>query len=197
MPNESDFDFPIVELENDSPQAIGKGGLFDYFVTVPNTGITFVAAIAGVLYATGVVFPPASIISANLRAASTLAQMGLLSGNTLTFLRTGAQLTQAQEAAIVGVPLLTYQAYEAGTLPVPLAVWKCLAFRVTTMDGRYMATELNLSQDFRARLIRIFPNPGNVPGPSTPDVGCVPKGLVCAPLIPNPVPPFDDNTGKC
>ena len=151
-------DLPITELEADSPLGIGKLGLFDYTVSVPNNGITFVAAIGGILQSWGPVWPQAAIDSANRRAASTLAHMGLISGDTFTFFRTSLKLTQAQVATQMNVPLLTEQAWEANTIPVPRIIWGILAEMVCQADQRYLPPELSVNPDFRPRLIRIFPN---------------------------------------
>ena len=168
MPNEADFDFPIVELEADSPQAIGKVGLFDLVIQVGNTGITFIAAIAGLLKSWGPVFQPAAVALANLRAASTLCHWGLVSGDVFAFQRASIQLQQGDVATILGVPLGTVQAWEAATLPIPRLMWQEIAARVCAADQRSLPPELQLPvppASFRGRTVRIFPR---VPQPPQP-----------------------------
>ena len=187
MPNEADFDFPIVELESDSPQAIGKVGLYDLIIPVGNTGITFIAAIAGLLQAWGPVFQPAAIKLANLRAASTLCQWCLISGDIFAFERAAIQLEQSDVATILGVPLLTVQQWEADKVPVPRLMWQEIAARVCKADQRYLPPELTVvvpPASFRARQVRIFPNVPMPPQPSF-SLGCPPgKGPPpCPPIV--------------
>lgn len=178
MPEEADFDFPIVELENDSPQLVGKPGLYDFLMPVGSTGIVFVAALQGILQSWGPVFSPAVQKAAYLRAASTLAQWGIVSGDTFAFLAQGAQLDQAGVAARYNVPLATVQAWYAGTIPVPPITWWCLAHFVGSLDGRSISDFALPPGDLRPRLIRVFPN---VPTPNTP-------GPPPAPICPPPPP---------
>ncbi len=173
MPNEAFFDYPIVVLEADSPQAIGKVGLYDYLVSVGSTGIRFVAAMAGMLQPWGPVFQPAAIMLANLRAGSTLAQMGLISGDTFAFLRFSIQLQQSDVAAFLGVPLLTEQNWENNSVPLPRLIWCQLAERVCAADQRYLPPELqgaSTPPSFRPRLIRIFPNSPQPHQPFMPQI---------------------------
>ena len=172
MPNEADFDFPIVVLEADSPQAIGKVGLFDFVISVGDTGIKFVAAIAGLLKPWGPVFQPAAVQLANLRAASTLVQWGLISGDIFAFERSAILLQQSDVATILGVDLSTVQEWEADEIPVPRLMWQEISERVCKADQRSLPPELTLvtpPASFRARTVRIFPN---VPQPPQP--GCSP-----------------------
>jgi hypothetical protein len=187
MPDPADFDFPIVELESDSPQAIGKVGLYDLIIPVGSTGITFVAAIAGLLQSWGPVFQPAAVQLANLRAASTLCQWGLISGDIFAFERASIQLSQSDVAALLNVPLLTVQEWEADEIPVPRLMWQNIAARVCKTDQRYLPSELQVivpPPSFRARQVRIFPN---VPQPPQPTFsrGCPPgEGPPpCPPII--------------
>jgi hypothetical protein len=186
VPNEADFDFPIVELEADSPQAIGKVGLFDFVISVGSTGITFVAAIAGLLQPWGPVFQPAAVRLANLRAASTLCQWGLISGDIFAFERAAIQLQQSDVATILGVPLSTVEEWEADETPIPRLAWQEIASRVCKADQRYLPAELQpglTPSSFRARTVRIFPN---VPMPPQPP--CPPQ---CPPgQGPPPCPPI-------
>jgi hypothetical protein len=188
MPSESDFDFPIVVLEADSPQAIGKVGLFDYVIQVGSTGITFQAAMAGLLQSWGPIFQPAAIQLANLRAASTLCQWGLISGDIFAFERAAIGLSQSDVAALLNVPLVTVEEWEADELPVPRLMWQEIAARVCKADQRSLPPDLQLIMPnngaFRPRQIRIFPN---VPQPPQPQCapGCPPgRGPPpCPPII--------------
>jgi hypothetical protein len=188
MPSESDFDFPIVVLEDDSPQQIGKVGLYEYIIPVGSTGITFVAYIAGLLQPWGPVFQPAAMYLANLRAGSTLAQWGLISGDIFAFLRSSINLDQAAVATFLGVPITTVEEWEADEVPVPRLMWQAVAARVCKTDQRSLPPDLQLAMPnngaFRPRQIRIFPN---VPMPPQPcfSRGCPPgKGPPpCPPII--------------
>ena len=171
MPSEFDFDFPIVELEADSPQAIGKVGLYDFIIPVGSTGIKFIAAIAGLLQSWGPVFQPAAIQLANLRAASTIVQWGLISGDIFAFERAAIQLSQQDVADILGVTLLTVQQWESGQVPIPRLMWQEIAARVCKADQRSLPPDLQLIDppaSFRARTVRIFPNVPMPPQPQAP-----------------------------
>ncbi len=187
MPSEADFDFPIVVLEADSPQAIGKVGLYDFVIQVGSTGITFLAAMAGLLQSWGPVFQPAAIALANLRAASTLCQWGLISGDIFAFERSAIGLQQSDVATILGVSLGTVQAWEADAVPVPRLMWQEIAARVCKTDQRYLPPDLQVISppaSFRARTVRIFPNVPQPPQPNSPP-GC-PPGMgppPCPPII--------------
>lgn len=187
MPSEADFDFPIVVLEADSPQAVGKVGLYDFIIPVGSTGITFVAAIAGLLQVWGPVFQPAAIQLANLRAASTLCQWGLISGDIFAFERAAIGLQQQDVANILGVPLTDVEEWEADEVPVPRLMWQEIAARVCKADQRYLPAELQPvvpPASFRGRQIRIFPNVPMPPQPQPPP-GCPPgKGPPpCPPIV--------------
>lgn len=188
MPSESDFDFPIVELEADSPQAVGKVGLFDYVIPVGSTGITFVAAIAGLLQQWGPVFQPAAMYLAHLRAASTLVQWGLISGDVFAFERAALNLSQQDVATILNVPLTTVQEWEADEVQVPRLMWQEIAARVCKADQRSLPPQLQVVMPdngaFRPRTVRIFPNVPQPPQPGSPR-GCPPgRGPPpCPPII--------------
>ncbi|MGH7867861.1 MAG: hypothetical protein ACREP9_09595, partial [Candidatus Dormibacteraceae bacterium] len=170
MPDPADFDFPIVELEADSPQAIGKVGLYDMVITVGGTGIKFVAAIAGLLQPWGPVFQPIAIQLANLRAASTLCRWGLISGDIFAFERAAIGLQQSDVATILSVPLLTVQQWESDQIPVPRLAWQEIAARVCKADQVYLPSELTVPvppASFVARTVRIFPR---VPMPPQPNI---------------------------
>ncbi len=187
MPDPADFDFPIVVLEADSPQAIGKVGLFDYLIPVGSPPIVFVAAMAGLLQTWGPIFQPAAIKLANLRAASTLCQWGLISGDIFAFERSSIQLSQQDVATLLNVPLVTVEEWEADEVPVPRLMWQEIAARVCKQDQRSLPPDLQLAMpgpSFRGRTIRIFPN---IPMPPQPQQspGCPPgKGPPpCPPIV--------------
>lgn len=150
-------DFPIVVLEADYPERVGRVGLFDYLMPVGDTGIVFVAAVPGTLYEWGVQFTPEVQQASNLRAASTLAHMGLIRGETFEFLRLSLQLTQADIATAFGVPLATVQGWEDNTIPIPVNSWADLSNQVCEADHRASLTEHAPCPDFRPRKIRVFP----------------------------------------
>jgi DNA-binding transcriptional regulator YiaG len=151
-------DFPIVVLEADYPEAVGKIGLFDIHMPVGLTGIVFVAAVPGRLYVWGPNFTDSVRQAANLRAASTLVHMGLINGDTFTFLRSTLQITQADLATQLGVPFATVQGWEDGSIEIPRLSWTTLAQQVVAADGRSLPVELACPPNFRGRKIRVFPN---------------------------------------
>jgi len=188
-------DFPIVVLEADFPEQVGKVGLFDIIMPVGNTGIVFVAAVPGTLYLQGPTFTPEVQQAAKLSAASTLAHMGLIRGETLTFLREALQLSQADYATLMGVPLATVQGWENNTIPIPVNAWGCTQSRVCIAAGKRFLTEYALEPNFRPRKIRVFPNVPMTPQPVTSSPPCDPQpapivGPDCEPYgIPSsPVP---------
>jgi len=151
-------EFPIVELESDFPEQIGQMGLFEYLMPVGSTGIIFIAEVPGRLEEWGVYFSePVKHIS-KLRAASTLAQMGIIRGELFAFLRESLRLTQADIATMDGVSLETVQGWEDNSIPIPIDAWGSLASQVCSRDGRIAPTEYSMTPDFRPRRIRVFPN---------------------------------------
>jgi len=181
--------FPIVVLENDYPEQVGKIGLFDLLMPVGATGLIFVAAVPGRLYEWGPTFSDPVQKAANLRAASTLVQMGLIRGESFAFLREALRLTQAEVAAMYGVPLLTVQGWENNTIEIPRNTWGCLALRVCVADGRAMLAEYALVMNFRPRLIRVFPNITMVSQPQPDSPHCPPPQF---PLLGPNCPPAKD-----
>ena len=155
MPTEFDFDFPIIELEADSPQGIGKLGLFDIQMPVGTTGIVFVAAVQGTLQSWGPTFTDIVRNAAYLRAASTLAGMGIATGETMQFLRTAINLSQADLAVKLGEDVPTIQAWESNQSPMLISAWTYLADMICKLDGRSALMDLSLNPDLRPRVIRI------------------------------------------
>lgn len=183
-------DFPIVVLENDYPEQVGKIGLFDYLMPVVPTGIVFVAAVPGRLYKQGPRFTDAVRRASNLRAASTLVQMGLIRGESFAFLRNALGLTQAEVAAIDGVPASIVDDWETNAIPVPRSIWACLAFRVCVADGRTLPPDYALPPpNWRPRKIRVFPNIPTPLMPQDPTPPCDAPPPLVGPDCPPPCPP--------
>lgn len=171
---------PIVLLENDYPERIGKLGLFDIQLPVGNTGLRFVAAMPGILYPEppGVQFSDAVEHAARLRAATTLIQMGLVRGESFAFIRAAIPLTTSEVAAIYGVSDATVQGWEDNSIPIPVNVWECLSYRVCLLDGVQLPSVRGLcGASWRPRVIRVFPN---LPIVSQPQIS--PNADTCPPL---------------
>jgi len=179
-------DFPVVVLENDYPEQIGKVGLFDYLMPVGTTGIVFVAAIEGRLYKWGPLFEEPAKKLADLRAASTLVQMGLIRGETFAFLRNALRLSQGDIATMYDVDLATVQAWEMNLIDIPISIWGDISCRIANEDDRGALTQYALTPDFRPRKIRVFPSipPALQSGSSLPCTPPVPLvGPNCEPYV--------------
>jgi hypothetical protein len=159
--------------------------LIDYTVQVGTTGINFVAGLTGWRESDGTaLFIPGAVDAAVRRAASTLAWMALISGQTFQFLRLSLGLSVDQTAELVGVTPSTITDWEDGTLPVGVQSWQCLADAALKADGRAGITYTPLpAPDFRPRTIRIFPDVPGAPQPPAPP--CPPCGT---PPCGNPPP---------
>lgn len=151
-------EYPIVVLENDAPEQVGKIGLFDLYMPVIGTGLVFVAAVPGTLYATGARFTDLVQRAANLRAATTLIHMGLIRGESLAFIRQALGFSPQEIADVAGVPLTTVTGWENNSIAVPLHVWTAIAQRACLADGRILPANHALCADWRPRQIRVFPN---------------------------------------
>ena len=151
-------DFPIVVLENDAPEEVGKLGLFDLLMPVGNTGLIFKAAVPGVLQRWGVKFSSEVGRAANLRAATTLIHMGLIRGESLVFIREALWLSPQELADSLGVVLSSVAAWESNAAVVPLHAWENLALLACFADGRTLPNHHALCPDWRPRVIRVFPN---------------------------------------
>jgi len=150
--------YPIVVLENDYPEQVGKMGLFDLLMPVGATGLIFTAAMPGILREWGPSFSDEVHRVSNLRAASTLIQMGLIRGESFVFIRESLRMSQQDVATLYGVTLETVIEWESNVIPVPVNVWACLSYRVCLADGRTLPPDRALCPDWRPRLIRVFPN---------------------------------------
>ncbi len=143
---------------------IGDLRLLDFMMPVGQTGIMFVAGLSGVLTAHGPVFDPLAIAWAYRRAASQIAYMALIDGQTFAFMREAIPLTQAAAAALLGVDFSDLVSWEDRTVPTPPLVWLNLAKEVCVLDHRGPPTTLPFGKpDLRARTIRVFPD---IPGVS-------------------------------
>jgi hypothetical protein len=134
--------------------------LIDFSMQVGDTGIVFVAGLTGWREADGSArFLPGAQAAAYRRAASTLAQMALVSGQTFQFLRLALNLSVAQAATLCGETESTITDWEDGTLPVPVSPWQCIADAAASADQRAGITWTALpSVNLRPRRIRIYPD---------------------------------------
>lgn len=164
-------DYPIVVLENDYPEQVGKLGLFDLLMPVGTTGLVFTAAMPGRLYEWGPSFSDEVQRVSNLRAATTLIQMGLIRGESLAFIRQALRMSQQELATLYAVSLDIVVGWETNTIPIPPNVWACLSYRACLADGRTLPADRALEPSWRPRLIRVFPNP---PMQSTSQVAAQP-----------------------
>lgn len=151
-------EYPIVVLENDAPEQVGKHGLFDLYMPVGSTGLIFVAAVPGILRWDGPEFTEVVQRAANLRAASTLVQMGLIRGESFAFLREALRLHLQDLADGLGTTAAKIVDWESNVAALPFNVWTWLAQQACIADGRAMPGHHALCPDWRPRVIRVFPN---------------------------------------
>lgn len=167
---------PCAVLHGDGPD-IERYALIDFTMQVGNTGINFVAGLTGWRESDGsALFLPGATDAAFRRAASTLAFMSLVSGQTFLFLRTAQNLTQAQAATICGVSVGTIASWENGLTPVIITAWQTLADMACKADQRAGITWTAAAPvSFRPRTIRIYPDiPYKAPPPPPPCPPCPP-----------------------
>ena len=150
--------------------------LIDFSMQVGTTGIVFVAGLTGWRESNGTaLFVPGAIEAAYRRAASTLAWMALVHGQTFQFLRVAQNLSTAQAATLCGVPPSVVSYWEDGTTPVPVSCWQSMADSACKADMRAGITVTPLPYtDMRPRRIRIYPD---VPFVAAPQ--CTPKPPPC------------------
>jgi DNA-binding transcriptional regulator YiaG len=134
--------------------------LIDFSMPVGNTGIVFVAGLTGFRESDGTAqFIPGAVAAAYRRAASTLAHMSLVNGQTFQFIRLAQNMSVAQAAAFCGVMESEITDWEDGTTPVPVTSWQVLADQAAQADQRAGITWTALpTVDLRPRTIRIFPD---------------------------------------
>lgn len=163
---------PTGQVSGRSPD-IELYDLIDFSMPVGNTGIVFVAGLTGFRESDGTAqFIPGATAAAYRRAASTLAHMALVSGQTFQFLRLSQNMSTAQAATLCGVAESEVTDWEDGTTPVPPSAWQTMADAVTAADQRagIMWTALPMV-DLRPRRIRVYPDipyPGQILPPSPP-----------------------------
>jgi len=182
-------DYPIVVLEADYPEQVGKMGLFDLLMPVGRTGLVFTAAMPGVLYEWGSQFSDEVQRVSNLRAATTLIQMGLIRGESFRFIREALRMSQQEVATLYNVTLDTVVGWETNTIPLPLNVWACLSHRACVADLRPLPPDRAQTPDWRPRLIRVFPNApmrGSGQGAQQPLCPQPPSGLPGSECYPPP-----------
>lgn len=149
---------------------VGHLKLLDYQIPVASTGIIFVASIGGTLSPEGhATIEPLQIEWAKHRAASQLAYMGLVRGDTFGFMRETVPMTVGEAADLVGYAPADVISWEDGTEEVPVAAWQRMADHCCAIDHRPGTTLTQLLPDFRPRVIRIQPN---IPMPPQPRVFC-------------------------
>ena len=141
--------------------------LIDFTMPVGTLGIKFVAGLTGWRESNGTaLFVPGAIAAAYRRAASTLAFMMLVNGQTFQFMRQAIDLTTAQAATLCGVSPSEVSDWEDGTLPVPVSCWQAMADAACKADMRAGIVWTALPfVDLRPRVIRIYPD---VPLPPQP-----------------------------
>jgi DNA-binding XRE family transcriptional regulator len=129
----------------------------DYFMYVGTTGIVFVTTLTGTVLPSGVVFDPSHERNALWHAASDLADMGMIDGQTLRFIREAIPWTITETASFLGVSDATVMAWEANQEVIPREMWVAVAQVV-----RGLAQEQGPSgplaphpPDLRPRTIRI------------------------------------------
>lgn len=180
-------DLPIVVLEATFPEVVGRPGLFDFYMNVGNTGIVFIAALPGFLREWGAEFPQYAVDAAYRRAGSTLAQWGIVSGDTFGFLAQAAKLSVADLSARYGVPEVTLTAWINNQIPVEPSVWQCLAYLVCSLDGRNFLPNPPASvppPSLRPRQIRVFPTLPMSSMPQSAPPGCPPPAPCGCPPSP-------------
>lgn len=139
----------------------------DFMMQIPGTQFYYVANIPAHQRAWGPVFTEFHQLYSLRRAASTLAQEGLVSGGTFQFLREAVPWTQQEAADFVGVPLVLVQAWESGAIETidPRTAWATLAVYVAQLDGRPIHQPFTvLCPSFKARVLRVYPE---FPTPTT------------------------------
>lgn len=144
----------------------------DYYMEVAGFPIQFVAKLPATLQPWGPHFATVATQAAWRRAASTLAQMGLVRGYAMLFLRLGVPWQQSDVASFLGVSVPQVQAWEAETEEVPPSVWVALATYVAGLDGRYSFHGGQFcppGAGYQPRVIRVHPDIPQTPMQQQPD----------------------------
>ena len=145
----------------------------DFPMPVGSTGLVFVAALQGTATLAGPPdFPQLAQDAAYLRAATTLARMGIVSGATFAFIRQAIGYTQAEAATFLEVTESDVANWETGITPVPVENWRDLAAEACRLDSRPPLQHLALFTAIPARTIRITVDIPQVSNAGTPSVVC-------------------------
>lgn len=142
----------------DQPINEPKRCIADYFMPVGTSGIVFVSPIPALVPANNIpVFTLKDQRTAQWHAASDLADMGLIDGQTLQFIRQAIPMDVPSAAAFLGVSVPTLTDWEANTTVVPRDMWLTMAQRVRDLAQEYGPPVVALNPpDFRPRVIRVF-----------------------------------------
>ena len=134
--------------------------LIDFSMPVGQTGLVFVAGLTGWRESNGTaLFVPGAIEAAFRRAASTLAFMALVGGQTFQFMRYAQHMSVTQAASLCGVSPSEVTDWEAGRVPVPVTCWQSMADSAAHADMRAgISCTVPQGIDMRARTIRIYPD---------------------------------------
>lgn len=127
---------------------------------IGTTGIQFVALLPAILRPWGPEFSAANRHQAELRAATTLAQMMLIRGQSFRFMRMAIPMTEAELSVLLQVTVPEIQAWEAETVELPRGMWLALASYVAKLEGRdhYDNPPPNPAETWRKRVIRVYPD---------------------------------------
>ena len=136
----------------------------------------FVAKLLATIQPWGPVFDPNDVHQAELRAASTLAQMAFIRGQSLQFLRLAIPWDEPTTAAFLGITVPELQSYEAETATLPRDAWLRLAAYVAHLDGRFSydvppVCPMDMGQP---RVIRVYPDFPMKSNNIEPLPGCTP-----------------------
>jgi len=136
-----------------------KKVIADYFMYVGTTGIVFVTGLPATQFANLVnVFDPTHERIAQWHAASDLADMGIIDGQTFRFMREAIPWSVAETAAFIGVPDSTVNLWESNVQTISRDIWIAMAQQVRERAQDYGPSgPLAFNPpDLRPRTIRIF-----------------------------------------
>lgn len=150
--------------------------LVDYLMRVGTTNVYFVAQLPAILRAWGPVFDPKHTHQAELRAGSTLAQTGLIRGQSFQFLRFAIPWSETEAATFLGVTVPEIQSWEAEMAELPRNIFLALSHYVAALDGRenYDSPPPCPMETWQHRVIRVYPDFPMQVQPQVPSTGCIP-----------------------
>ena len=150
--------------------------LVDYLMRIGSTNVYFVAKLPAIIKPWGPVFDAKDMHQAELRAASTLAQTGLIRGQSLQFLRLAVPWTEAELASFLGVTVPDIQGWEAETVGLPRTIWLATAHYLAALDGRenYDIPPPCPMDNWQPRVIRVYPDFPMQVQPQYSSTGCIP-----------------------